>query len=283
MNALKVRSLIQSAARQHHLLGNHGTPHASPFGATVVLRRHKQSQSASSDETKEPYSKFLSRNFKLFGKEVYDKLTCSTVDTMFDTSRSLWDFSGPESLKDFKVQTDQTIGGNSWARIDTSRNNKLLFHGDLCTTVPRDGETARSGYCAMQARQQFGSFNRKKHIDLTAFNSLNLRLRGDGRAYMVNILTEGYFTDHHDDIWSYFLFTRGGPYWQDVNIPFSKFFLSSRGRIQDKQAAVDLELVNSVGLTMADAVDGEFALEIDSISASYDATHSEEFAYELYR
>ena len=66
-------------------------------------------------------------------------------------------------------------------------------------------------------------------------------------------------------------------------IPFSKFFLSSRGRIQDKQAAVDLELVNSVGLTMADAVDGEFALEIDSISASYDATHSEEFAYELYR
>ncbi|XP_038066651.1 complex I intermediate-associated protein 30, mitochondrial-like [Patiria miniata] len=257
-------------------------------GVSLLLCRHQQSDSSSNSSSstdtskKEPYSKFLTRNLKMWGGEIYDRLVCSNLDTMFDTTRSMWRFAGTDSFKDFQVLTDQDIGGQSWAKLEPSRNNKLLFHGNLCTTVPRDGETARSGYCSLKSKQQFVSFNRKKHMDLTPFNSLNLRLRGDGRAYMVNIMTEGYFTDYHDDIWSYFLFTRGGPYWQDVSIPFSKFFLSSRGRIQDRQAAVDLELVNAIGLTMADAIDGEFALEIDSIAASYDATHTEEFAYEMY-
>ncbi|XP_022097358.1 complex I intermediate-associated protein 30, mitochondrial-like isoform X2 [Acanthaster planci] len=249
----------------------------------VDSTKSSDSKSSSQNKTqKESYSVYLTRNFKMWGQEVFDRIRGSNLDTMFDTTRTLWRFAGPDSFSDFQVLTDKGIGGQSWAKIEPSRNNKLLFHGNLCTTVPRDGETARSGYCSLKSKQQFASFNRKKHMDLTPFNSLNLRLRGDGRAYMVNIMTEGYFTDYHDDIWNYFLFTRGGPYWQDVSIPFSKFFLSSRGRIQDKQAVVDLELVNAIGLTMADAIDGEFALEIDSISASYDATHTEEFAYELY-
>lgn len=65
-------------------------------------------------------------------------------------------------------------------------------------------------------------------------------------------------------------------------IPFSKFFLSSQGRVQDKQGPVDLERVTAIGLTMADAINGEFSLELDSISVTYDATESEEFVYEQY-
>lgn len=61
-------------------------------------------------------------------------------------------------------------------------------------------------------------FNRIKHYDWSSFNTLHLRVRGDGRPWMINIGTETYFTHQKNDIYCYFLYTRGGPYWQDVKV-----------------------------------------------------------------
>lgn len=79
------------------------------------------------------------------------------------------------------------------------------------------------------------SFDRKKHFDWSSFNTLQLRVRGDGRPWMINIATETYFSHQKDDIYSYFLYTRGGPYWQDVKVwsqrlktCFAKYFVESR-------------------------------------------------------
>lgn len=108
------------------------------------------------------------------------------------------------------------------------------------------------------------SFNRKKQYDWSPFNTLHLRVRGDGRPWMINVATETYFSHQKDDIYCYFLYTRGGPYWQEVKvgsvnlrkaqtvapqllpllqIPFSKFFLTSRGRVQDDQHPLWLDKV----------------------------------------
>ena len=35
---------------------------------------------------------------------------------------------------------------------------------------------------------------------------------------MVNLAPENYYSHQKDDIYSYFLYTRGGPYWQDVKV-----------------------------------------------------------------
>ncbi|GCC21292.1 hypothetical protein chiPu_0019759, partial [Chiloscyllium punctatum] len=128
-----------------------------------------------------------------------------------------------------------------------------------------------------------GAFDIKKYHDLTNFNTLHIRLRGDGRPWMVNISSEMYFSHQKDDLYSYFLFTRGGPYWQDVKIPFSKFFLSSRGRIQDNQHPLWLDKISTIGFTLGDKVDGPFQLEIDFIAVYNDRAHTEEFAYETYK
>ncbi|GCB61522.1 hypothetical protein scyTo_0012933, partial [Scyliorhinus torazame] len=128
-----------------------------------------------------------------------------------------------------------------------------------------------------------GAFDLKKYYDLSNFNTLYLRVRGDGRPWMVNISSEMYFTHQKDDLYNYFLFTRGGPYWQDVKIPFSKFFLSSRGRIQDNQHPLWLDKINTIGFTLGDKVDGPFQLEIDFIAVCNDRAHTEEFAYEKYK
>lgn len=35
---------------------------------------------------------------------------------------------------------------------------------------------------------------------------------------MINVATETYFSHQKDDIYCYFLYTRGGPYWQEVKV-----------------------------------------------------------------
>ncbi|XP_067099057.1 complex I intermediate-associated protein 30, mitochondrial [Osmerus mordax] len=206
------------------------------------------------------------------------------AEHMLEQTRVIWEFRGPESLEKWTVSSDREMGGRSEAYLKLGRNNTTgLLYGTLCTNPPRDGETRYSGYCSLRSQQPKGSFDRIKHLDWTNFNTLHLRIRGDGRPWMINITTEMYFSHMKNDIYSYFLYTRGGPYWQDVKIPFSKFFLSNHGRIQDDQSCIWLDKVNTIGFTLGDKVDGPFQLEIDFIGACNDKAHTEEFAYELYK
>ncbi|XP_041928140.1 complex I intermediate-associated protein 30, mitochondrial [Alosa sapidissima] len=206
------------------------------------------------------------------------------LEHMLEQTRVLWEFRGPESLNQWLVSSDREIGGRSEVYLKLGRNNNTcLLYGTLCSAPPRDGETRYSGYCTMRSEQLRASFDRKKHHDVSNFNTLHLRVRGDGRPWMINIGVENYFHHQRDDIYSYFLYTRGGPYWQDVKIPFSKFFLATRGRIQDDQHCLLLDKMNTIGFTLGDKADGPFQLEIDFIGVCNDPAHTEDFAYEVYK
>lgn len=229
-------------------------------------------------------------------KKHFTKLKNELVDTlvgphgrplrehMLEQNRVIWEFRGPESLKQWTVSCDREIGGQSEAYLKVGKNNSTcFFYGTLRSAPPRDGVTRYSGYCSIRAKPLQASFDREQHHDWTTFNTLHLRVRGDGRPWMITIAPSMYFSHQKDDVYSYFLFTRGGPYWQDVKIPFSKFFLTSRGRIQDKQHPVWVDKMNTVGFTLGDKAEGPFQLEIDFIGACKDYAHTEEFAYELYK
>ena len=66
-------------------------------------------------------------------------------------------------------------------------------------------------------------------------------------------------------------------------IPFSKFFLNSKGRLQDLQCPIPLTKVVAVGISAGDRVNAPFRLEVDYIGVYSDPDHTEEFAYEMYK
>uniref|UniRef100_G3WX76 Complex I intermediate-associated protein 30, mitochondrial n=1 Tax=Sarcophilus harrisii TaxID=9305 RepID=G3WX76_SARHA len=177
-------------------------------------------------------------------------------EILLENTRVMWQFRSNEDLDKWLVTSDRTIGGRSKAFLKMASNNQsALFYGILNTEPPHDGETQRSGYCAMTSRIPRGAFERKKCYDWSNFNTLYLRVRGDGRPWMVNIKTDTNLIHKSHHLYSYFMYTRGGPYWQEVKI-------------------------SSVGFTLADKVNGPFYLEIDFIGVFHDPTHTEEFAYE---
>uniref|UniRef100_A0A9L0S654 Complex I intermediate-associated protein 30, mitochondrial n=1 Tax=Equus caballus TaxID=9796 RepID=A0A9L0S654_HORSE len=157
-------------------------------------------------------------------------------EVLLEQARVVWKFRGKEDLDKWIVTSDKTIGGRSEAFLKMGKNNQsALLYGTLSSDTPQDGESSRSGYCAMISRIPRGPFERKRSYDWSQFNTLYLRVRGDGRPWMVNIREDTDIIQRKNQMYSYFMFTRGGPYWQDVKIPFSKFFFSNQGRIRDAQ------------------------------------------------
>ena len=67
-------------------------------------------------------------------------------------------------------------------------------------------------------------------------------------------------------------------------IPFSKFYFSNKGYVQDNQEPPPLDEIAGIGITLMDRVDGPFALEIEEIGVINDPTYNmeEEHAYETY-
>lgn len=141
-----------------------------------------------------------------------------------------------------------------------------------------------------------------------AYTHLALRVRGDGRNYMINLHPHTYFDTQWLDVHSYVLHTRGGPYWQEtfvslvhaifffkfqiiifiiilcfsVQLPFSKFFIHHRGRIHDDQYPIDLQDVRTFSISVMDQNDGPYRLEIDYVGCIRDESHTEKFVYEQY-
>nr|XP_060616678.1 complex I intermediate-associated protein 30, mitochondrial [Anolis sagrei ordinatus]XP_060616685.1 complex I intermediate-associated protein 30, mitochondrial [Anolis sagrei ordinatus]XP_060616692.1 complex I intermediate-associated protein 30, mitochondrial [Anolis sagrei ordinatus] len=229
----------------------------------------------------------IKTHFEKLSKEIVDHVKGPEgrplLDYMLNQTKVIWEFRSEEDLKNWVISSDAEIGGKSEINLKLGKNNQsAVLYGTLNTTVPRDGETRYSGYCSMRSKPRLVAFDRKNPYDWSNFNSLHLRIRGDGRPWMINIYTDPYFSHQKDDLYSYFMFTRGGPYWEEIKIPFSKFFFSSRGRIQDHQHELLLDKISTLGFTVGDKVDGPFQLEIDYIGLIKDRAHTEECAYELY-
>lgn len=223
----------------------------------------------------------IKKECSLFMSEM--RFSLYQTEILPDCEDILWKFDGTEDCRNKWIVTcDSDYNeGFSTAKLDFTVSGTGLFHGELSPRLPKDGKLGRAGYCNITTTTKRKSFKRPTTYNLDPYNCLILRVRGDGRCYMLNLLQRGYFDitwyrNHH-----YFLYTTGGPYWQHVKIPFSKFIYASKGGVLDEQKHLPPNMITHFGITLGDKNQGPFKLEIDYIGVCYDASVFEDCAYEM--
>uniref|UniRef100_A0A1B0GNA1 NADH:ubiquinone oxidoreductase intermediate-associated protein 30 domain-containing protein n=1 Tax=Phlebotomus papatasi TaxID=29031 RepID=A0A1B0GNA1_PHLPP len=151
--------------------------------------------------------KELKTEIALWQQEVREKLESDPiliyrpgeVDVKFQ-------FHQPKDLEKWVCTTDSDHNeGYSKASFDISPSGYGLFHGTLCNRVPIDGKIKRSGYANISSMRARKSFKRDSYHDWHPYNMLVMRIRGDGRSYLINIATEGYFDVLWNDVYHFAL------------------------------------------------------------------------------
>lgn len=132
-----------------------------------------------------------------------------------------WFFNQNTNFDDWVVTADSDHNeGHSTCSFGVSPVGKGLFSGNLSTQLVKDGKIKNAGYCNIKSIRPLKSFKRDSFHDWSAYTHLVLRVRGDGRSYMINLGSAGYFDINWNDQFHFALYTRGGPHWQVSKVSF---------------------------------------------------------------
>jgi monofunctional biosynthetic peptidoglycan transglycosylase len=158
------------------------------------------------------------------------------------------------------IVNDDVMGGISKSAvvIDTDLQ-RLSFSGNL--SLENNGGFAST-------RSQWTGY------DLSAFDGIALRVRGDGNTYRFRIRTE----ETGPSIAYTSLFTTEAGVWKDVYLPFSEMVPLYRGFIIGAAGPLDPQSIRSFGLMLADKQQGEFSLEVDWINAVTESKYEIRYA-----
>ncbi len=159
----------------------------------------------------------------------------------------LFDFEGPEPA--WYTVNDDVMGGVSESLVTVDTNmRRLSFSGDL--SLDNNGGFAST-------RSQWTTY------DLSGFDGIALRVRGDGNTYRFRVRTE----DTGPGIAYTSLFKTQPGTWQEVYIPFSEMVPLYRGFVVNAAGKLNPQSIRSFGLMLSDKQEGAFSLEVDWINA----------------
>ncbi|KAK9834154.1 hypothetical protein WJX81_003453 [Elliptochloris bilobata] len=188
-----------------------------------------------------------------------------------EEERTLFSFGSAADLQRWNVFSDSQQGGNSTAALIPSAEHTgtASFEGDFSAELCQEAKEAkrgiqRSGFAGMHSLEG-------DYLDLEERDVLVLRVRGDGRKYLVSLRTDNWVagvTSH--DVWQAFLFAPPGR-WEEVQVPLSRFLLTWKGRLVEERSAMNPERVVSLGIGLAGGpslqAPGRFFLGLDWVKA----------------
>jgi NADH dehydrogenase [ubiquinone] 1 alpha subcomplex assembly factor 1 len=160
-----------------------------------------------------------------------------------DGRRTLFDFSEPDAARAWRPVNDDVMGGVSDGRFEVTDRGTMAFSGTL--SLENDG-----GFASVRSRPD--------DLGLDADDTLLIRLKGDGRSYLLNLYVP---TSRTAFSYRAALPTEEGE-WAEVRIPIRDFRATSFGRALPDAGPVDAPKVNSIGFMIADGMPGPFALEV---------------------
>ena len=176
-------------------------------------------------------------------------MSAAALASEHGSTRMLFDFVSSDEQKNWRAVNDGVMGGLSEGgpRVNAS-DGILVFAGNL--SLENNG-----GFSSIRTMGE--------SVDLSDYDGIELRFRGDGRKYSFTVAT-----DFRIRAGSYRTkLPAAGDEWQTVRLPFSGFEATSFGRRLSRAPALNQKDVRSVGFILADKKAGPFQLEVDSISA----------------
>ena len=162
--------------------------------------------------------------------------------------RTLFDF-GSTASEDAWTSTDDVImGGVSSSALHIQPEGIAVFEGDL--SLERGG-----GFASVHAELP--------GANLSAYNGLEMRVRGDGRRYRARLRAapESTPVTYHAS------FETEPGVWESIRLPFESFKPRFHGRWVPDAPPLDVENITSFGWLVADKQAGHFRLEIDWVRA----------------
>ncbi|XP_078436107.1 putative complex I intermediate-associated protein 30 isoform X2 [Wolffia australiana] len=194
---------------------------------------------------------------------------------MMPTSeKCIFNFNSKEEINKWHLYSDSEYGGLSSASLeiaDSASGLTGIFSGNLSTELAGDSrwKINRSGFCGMRSKK-FNGF-----IDLDAYDTISMRLRGDGRCYISTVYTENWVNSpaqQEDNSWQAFLIVPKG-HWHTVKVPLSRYLPTWRGNVIDVNLEMNPSRIVGMSLSVnaeggvpgAQTGPGDFRLEIDWI------------------
>ena len=175
-------------------------------------------------------------------------LACWMVASLMadDTQRTLFDFSGADSAKEWQTVNDGVMGGVSDGRFKITDAKTMEFFGKL--SLANNG-----GFASVRTKP--------KNLGIEQGDALVAKVRGDGREYMLNL-----YPSRQRVAYSYrAAMQTKKDQWIEVKIPLDTFEATSFGRIVTNAGAVKPTEINSIGFMLGDKKAGPFKLEIEWI------------------
>jgi len=185
---------------------------------------------------------------KRIGGFTLSLLALASTGALASGGRLIFDFSDPAALDPWIVVNDTVMGGVSASRIAATDEGVATFSGTL--SLENNG-----GFASVRTRPS--------RLDLSTFDGIRLRVRGDGRTYLLNLRQDGNF----DGISYRASFETEPGEWGVVDTPFDRFVPTFRGRRVPGAGPLDPGRLQSFGFMLADKNPGTFALQIKTIEA----------------
>ncbi|MFW5820529.1 MAG: CIA30 family protein [Bacteroidota bacterium] len=160
----------------------------------------------------------------------------------------LLDFSDRDEIPEWLIINDEVMGGVSSSDLEFIPAGYLKFTGNV----------------SLENNGGFASFRTQtRTFDLTDYEGIKIRIRGDGKKYSFRLKTG----NSYNDIAYAADFKSMKESWQEIEIPFNDFTPRYRGRIILDAEEIDRSVIKQLGFLIADNQEGSFALEIDWIKA----------------
>jgi NADH dehydrogenase [ubiquinone] 1 alpha subcomplex assembly factor 1 len=154
------------------------------------------------------------------------------------------DFAAPEAAQSWQAVNDGVMGGISDGKFTITDAKTLKFFGTL--SLENNG-----GFASVRTKPT--------NLRIEAGDTIVVRVRGDGREYMLNL-----YTKSRRMAFSYRAqLPTTKDTWTEVSVPLTDFIPTAFGRQVQGMGPVVPDQINGLGLMLSDKKAGPFTLEVE--------------------